>query len=706
MSSSSSNPSSDSGLTLDIVPAPDAAFTIQAINEQYNSFYRAVATSLFYVRTGINLGFGAAPIDEERAINPLELHRTPNHFVQECLANWLEFYVGRYLLGSQVTGEGIDKDVLKGDFTRFENDGKTYPPLSSLMDFLEDWYACACIQFVRGDLSKDDHRRLHRFLSPYSETISLFISPANAETAYTRAGEVSVSMRVQILNEVLEAEFPPRKVSKSFCPQVVLLTGATGSDLYSHSCFTSVAQGTNLVPLPPDLHSYDPSDKASFTYPKTVRLYESTFDLEDLFQPDRIFLLESTFKNDDAVETAFDCLFGLIGMAPSFAHRGYMRRVTERVLAEHLPSMSEAHLMGIVHHLYPGDKVQDSRSLHSKESYGPPILPRAITISQKGLASNQEKAHIVLSFTSSAWEELATVLHPLLTFFQSHRIVLENGRDLFVASPTKEGRWRSSLRLYETDGDRYGCEKTSHVLTGTVEDLSKTPMLSLFVSGANAASLALRGDKTVARSFETLASLALPSFELNRVFGSRSIFNHLMAHRSHVNLHGESLESPCVTYGLFREEDWFSHAEDLSIVDHHTRYVPAVKVPVEVDGRDNEQINEWFLGRRDLDAEDGDRVCLIAPRPIESDRDAFVLGEPVTDGVVVYPKEDISCASSSLQKGIVFNFLHLTLLQAMGDDGCQRALSALLDRSTPLRYASKDLAERHASDLSDLRAVL
>lgn len=739
----------DDVLTLGVVPAPDAAFTIQAINEQYNSFYRAAATSLFYVRTGVNLGFGAPPVEDARDIDPLRVHKVPNHYVQECLANWLEFYVGRYLMGTRVTGEGLPPAAAKGDFSNLRNSPETYPPLSALMNFLEDWYACACVQFVRGDLSADDRRRLHRFLAPFNDAILRFIAPAgDATAAYDRAGEVSVAMRVQILNDIFEAEFPPR--GRAFCPQVVLMTAAPGAEARTHACLTAVAQGPGLVPLPPDLHAYTwdagsaPADAPTFSYPLVVRLREASFDLEDAFQPDRIFLLEATYANGDAVEHAYDCLFGLIGQAPSFAHRGYMRRVTERVLRENLPAMSDAHVRGIVHHLYPGDRVVQPAMAVGGLGHGmvandggvgsggdgglggvgsDPVgggdelggleqgLPRVVTLAPSGAASGVEKAHIVLSFTASAWTDAGDAVETLLAFLHRFRVVTEDGRDVYVAT-RKKSKWRAVLRLHPKAGlrpDTYACEESSHVLAGRVEDLSRAPLLALFLSGANAASLALRGDKSVARAHRALVRRSLSDHELNRVFGAPALFGTVMDHRSRVDLRGEGLESPCVTYALFREGDWFDSAEDVAVVDHHARYVPAVREPS----------GGWVLGRRATDEEDGRNVCLIAPRPVvglgrvptEGGMDMgsvgmYGLGDPVTDGTVVYDKADIACASSSLQKGLVFNFLHLALMQALGDAPCRRALSTLLDLSTPLRYAGPDLAERHASDVSDLRTVL
>lgn len=678
--------------------AGDASFAFQPVNHKYNPFWRSVATSLFYVRTGVNLGFGAPVTPRQRgddgdSIYPLDAHDTPNHYVQETLANWLEFYVGRLVTGDRVSGDGLSRRVLRGDLTGYANDGAAYVPLSTLMAFLEDWYACACLEFVKSAFDPDAHKAL---MDSYVTTVKDMIAPHGGDAAFDAATAMTLSDRVQAINHILRDQFPAKSSrSKAFVPQLVLLRGAPGSRTVRVDGRSSVARGTAVVALPPDAALYDGpgsgSGAAAASHPDTVVMDEAGYDLEDLFQPDRMFVVDGV-----------GCLFALEGHPPSFVHRGYMKRVTEGVLRDILPTVSSKQTRELLATVYVGGSVDTPISASND---------KAETLELVATPSDGH-AFSILTFRGSAWRGVAGDWATVLAFLTARRFVVEDGRDMYLAAPSKPShggagpggshRFRAAARLHAVDDapDRFVAEVTTHRLSASVEDFSGIPNVAVFLSGADAASLAFKASERVADAFSAIVTSRRRDVKLSSVFGDPDAAESVLEHKSSLRLgDGQGLASGCVTYVVLDGDVAASLTPSLKDVDSHTKYSPCL----EVDG-------SWFVGHRDeaAEAEAGDDIISVpdAARIEPSASDPAVFERRSGSEALRVDADDVACTSSSLQRGVLFNYLHLSILRAYADEPVKAAFRRLVDAARPLSGTRGELRDRLETDADTLRGLL
>ena len=749
-------------LTFPVAPSPDAIFAIQAVNDQYNSFWRSLATALFYVRTGVNLGYGAPPIRLETRrydsrgssrsskntdTDILASHPTPNHYVQECLANWLEFYVGTYAAKDPVTSRDVPKKVMRGDFVGLYNDGETFPPLGALLNFLEDWYAGASIRFLRGELSASSLESLDDFMQPYTETLDNFITPAACDrlTAATEAlAKLALPHVVGYAQMLLVDTFPEEKRDGRLgaaTPQILVMEpeNSPTNPILRHSAYTAVAQGTSIVAVPPDVSHYD--DRCSFAYSGICQPMwaDASLTLETVLAPDRLILyrLQGPETSEATDYGSFSVLFALVGSAPTFCDRGYCQRVTEDVLREVFPTMEEGHVRTFLGHLYPGRRLSSSAPHHGLNTNGhtsdatavaalgaPRPSPTTLTLSEEGAYSGEAKAHLVLPFSDSTWHKVQPDLQTLLAFFSKHHFVLENSTDIYVAERVqgKHGDvFRARLRLYSEDATPrvFGCEPMSQVLHEPLEDLSRDPKFGLFFSTADALALGLGGSSDVDVALARCFAAALGDYALNRLFGDPSVIESIVRFNEEdhsfkrVTLNEErcGLRCPSSSYLLFDPKEWFDLQDEIDVLDNSSRYTLCMHMPASEVGEDR---NIWIVGERDTDAEGGDDLVFSSVRPLlasdsSTDKDAnvtYCLDDDMgMDGLRV-AKDEIEHASSSLHKAIIFNLLHLHLFQYFAGGKEREALQRLVDASKPFRYADGPLADRVISDARDIGMAL
>jgi len=726
-------------LSFPIAPASDAVFAIQAVNDQYNSFWRSVATALFYIRTGINLGYGAPPIRSSRFDSPeehegtdiLESHPTPNHYVQECLANWLEFYVGAETAGSPVTTEGLPKDVCRGDFSGIFNDGKTFPPLSALLNFLEDWYAGASIRFLQGEMSQYNLRHLDAFMKPFTETLENFLAPAESprvEEASKALASIQFANVVGYAQRLFARVYPERKVKgrlRSAAPQVLIMEpeASEATPTMRHSAYTAVAQGTSIVAVPPDVSHY--KDTCTFVYAGVCTpLWSSDkMTVETVLAPDRLILYrvhspESTSPSDYG---SFSVLFPLVGSAPTFADRGYCQRVTEDVLRDLFPSLEEGNLRTFLSHLYPGKRVEEPAFVGAPSDGVPPVpaprTPATIHLSEEGAYSGQAKAHLVVPFTDSTWHKMQPDLEIVMEFFSSHHFVLENSTDIYVAERVqgKTGdSFRARLRLYSEDSSPsvFGCEPMSQILQEPLEDLSRDPKFGLFFSTADALSVGLSEDADTQTALARCYVSALGDYALNKVFGDPSIVGEMVKFNEEdhsfqrVHLPEDiGLRCPCASYMLFEPSAWKDLDSEVETLDNASRYTICMHMPAEEVGEDR---NIWVVGERDTEAEDGSDLVFSSVRPVMlgSDDSTYCLDEDMGLKGLKVAKDAVDHASSSLHKAVIFNLLHVHLFKFFANAKEREAMRRLLEASQPFRYAEGDVVDRVISDARDVGMAL
>lgn len=741
-------------LTFPIAPSNDAIFAIQAVNDQYNSFWRSVATALFYVRTGVNLGYGAPPLkapaldssDDDSSVDSsqgeasskdvdiLASHPTPNHYVQECLANWLEFYVGATAAKNPVSSEGWDKKVLRGDFVGLVNDGKTFPPLSALLNFLEDWYAGASLRFLRGDLSASALDDLDDFMRTFTETLDNFITPASCE----RVDEASEALsRLPLENVVgytqilLVDSFPPRSSSRSSSfrsstPQVLVMEPLGGEEnhLLRHSAYTAVAQGTSIVAVPPDVALY--TDRCSISYHALCQPMwsDESLTLEMVLAPDRLVLYQTGRPESSSLTDygSFGVLFPLVGAAPTFADRGYCQRVTEDVLRDLYPSMEEGQVRTFLSHLYPGRRVEEP-SMGSEDHPARPSFPTTLHLEEEGAYSGEAKAHLVIPFSDSTWHKVQPDLEVILRFFKGYHFVLENSTDIYVAErvPGKTGEvYRARLRLYSEDATPkvFGCEPMSQILQEPLEDLSRDPKFGLFFSTADLLAIGLGGNRDTEIALNRCFASSLGDYALNRLYGETSNIENLVrfSKEDHsfkrVTLDEDrfSMRCPSAGYLLFDSEEWVGLEEEIEVLDNSSRYSICMHMPASEVGEDR---NIWIVGERKVEDESGDDLVFSSVRPVlasnedeDDSRTTYCLDDDMGIEGLRVAKDEVEHASSSLHKAFILNLLHVHLFKYFAGPKEREAMHRLLEGSKPFRYASGDLADRIISDARDVGMAL
>jgi hypothetical protein len=739
-------------LTFSVAPAPDAVFALQAVNDQYNSFWRSFATALFYVRTGVNLGYGAPPISKRRfdsrdssrssgssggrGTDILASHPTPNHYVQECLANWLEFYVGTYAARNPLKADGTPKEVLRGDFVGICNDGETFPPLKALLKFLEDWYAGASIRFLAGDLSASSLEDLDEFMRPYTETLDNFITPATCDRLHEALAALErlpldtvVGYSQMLLVDCFPEERRGGGVLGAATPQIIVMEveKKEGEEprIFRHSAYTAVAQGTSIVAMPPDLSYY--RDRCTVAYGASCQPMwaDSSLSLGVVLAPDRIVLYRTRDPESSALTDygSFSVLFPLVGSAPTFADRGYCQRVTEDVLRELFPSIEEGQIRTFLSHLYPGRRVEEPRFSEDALSVPPrPSQPTAIHLSEEGAFSGEPKAHLVVPFSDSTWHKVQPAIETILDFFKANHFVLENSTDIYVAERVagKAGDvFRAKLRLYSEDATPkvFGCEPMSQILQEPLEDLSRDPKIGLFFSTADTLAIGLGGSRDTDVALARCARASLGDYALNYLFGDSSLIDRIVRFNKEDHSYRRvsldegrfGLRGPSATYLLFEPSDWMGLEDEIEVLDNSSRYTLCMHMPASEVGEDR---NVWIVGERDVAAESGDDLVFSSVRPLlasdgeEEAETTFCLDDDMGIKDLRVAKDDVEHASSSLHKAIIFNLLHVHLFKYFAGPKEREAMQHLLEASKPFRYAEGPLADRVVSDARDVGMAL
>lgn len=708
---------------LNISPCVDAIFAVQAINKKSKTFWMSLATSLFYTRTGINLGYGLSHSDK---IDASLLYVTPNQAVQICLANWIEFYVGSRILGQDITDEGFSKNVMRGDFSALYNDGKTFPPLRAVLNFLNDWYAGSCIQFVKGDISPDAIRRHSEYMTEYNTKLLEFIEPYSCEhvrNALYATSTASFTNIVGICQRELYVNFPAKKLKGrvvSAEPQIIVT-----EPLYSDNArkvkvhpYMSVSNGTSIIPVPPDISQHGNASCSMFEYiDKCVPMWCTEISLEDILGTDRIILYRmSNYVDNINTHGVFSSLFPIAGSAPTFADRGYCQRVTERVLREITPIIKEYKVRAVMSHIYPGRRVEQGDSVPS---------PTMIQLTQIGKFSGKEKSHVVIPFSDTRWISIQSELDSIFAFFNSYRFVLENDTHMYIAEHDygSESGYRAKFRLFSSEftPDQFGCEPMSNVLdSSTTTDMSGAPKIAVFFSMSDLISVSLNESQDVMNALKKCYDNAYHGYVLSHVFGDPTIVSDIVKYNNEVHSQKRltvktteepymttDLYSPCATYIVFEKDEWDDAYEDINILDITSRYSLCAHVPKDVIG---DKKNTWIVAERDTDAEDGTnivmrKVCrLLAKVCKQSGSHTYKKDSPIKADSIVLTKRKVDHSSSSLHKGLVLNMLQLCLFEIFATAQQKESMRTILQISEPLRYSSGSELERYV--MSDIKDVM
>lgn len=650
----------------------DSSFTIQAINGQYNSFFRAMATSLFYLRTGINLGFGAPLTSDKEEVDPISIHPFPNHYVQECLANWLEFYVGDHINGGVIGS--IGKRQMKGDFSKLKNDGDVFPPLEALLNFLEDWYAGCSLSFAKGEIEKDAAARLDETFSSYYEAMEEFLSPNLSSPRTEKAFGVTETTGVDSLVEQANKLFEELKGS----PSVFLMERADTADWSKYSAYSSVA-ASGTVSLAPDVDYYKKSNEMSF--PSKVTPIHKT-DIAHLFGQDRLYLL---LNRDEYGRSSFDVLFSLVGDGPSFRHRGFCKRVTETILYELCPEMEKSQVHSAISVIYPGERVARADA---------PVPVRRINISSEGPATGKEKTGVIITMGQSDWEMVEDKVDVLSDFLDKHRFIQAGDSDVFVGYPTSSsgnGGWKARYRLHSSasDSSMFTCEETSVSISGKEgSDLSGNLRYLVLFSGLELATLLLDSAEyqtdAVAELLQKSTKGRIPS-----VFGKTTLEDEI------VDLRFRNLVQGGVCTFMFDTDVWNDVQEPLRCIDDFCRYNPCLML----------ENGEFAIGARHREEETGNDIVIDSIRRVKRSNGRWTLSSNSHDRRV-WAKDDIQASSSSTHKGIYLTILQVHLFRNFATPEVKSALESILSVAEPLRYCNDGQEARFLDDMEDLSVIL
>lgn len=717
---------------LNISPCRDAMLAIQAINEKSKTLWMSLATSLFYTRTGINLGYG---IPHSGNVDISLPSVTPNQAVQICLSNWMEFYAGSRALGNNITSKGFSKNVMRGDLSALSNNGETFPPLRAIVNFLNDWYAGACIQFVKGDVSPDACRRHSEYMSEYNDKLVEFMKPhpcTLVQNALYAASTTDFPTLVGICQCELYDNFPAKKSKGRVVaaePQIIVMEPLQTDDarVVNVCPYVSVSNGTSIIPVQPDMPSYEDGSYPLFEYIDRCRpMWGSEISVEDILGTDRIILYRMSRCVDDTnTHGVFSSLFPTVGSAPTFADRGYCQRVTERVLHDILPMVKEYKVRTILSHLYPGRRVEQADSVLASVSSSLNPSPTMITVAQVGKHSGENKSHIVIPFSDTRWYSIQSELVSLLSFFDSYRFVLEDDTHMYVAERKvgSASEYRAKFRLFSSDTtpDHFGCEPMSNILcSSTTRDMSGTPKIAAFFSMSDILAVSLNESQSVMDAIEGCHKRTYHGYVLNPVFGDPSIVSGIVKY----NLEKHScrrltvkpslqdypytdLYYPCTSYMVFEQDDWNDARSDIETLDMTSRYSLCAHVPCDIIGEDR---NTWVVANRDTDDEDGTnivmrRVCRLLEKDCSRDgMRTYRLDKHTSMDAVTLSKSKVDHSSSSLHKGIVLNMLQLSLFETFASPQQKENMRRIVGMSEPFRYSVGTDVEKYV--ISDIRDVM
>jgi hypothetical protein len=222
-------------ISISINPA-NSNVSLQLLNPSYDTFYRALATSIFAQHTGFNLGFGCNqynPLPHEDYV--IGYHNFVNHKIQVGLAKWLRMYVGGSALGQLPTS--FDSMLEDGDFSELKNDGKNLPSVTALLNFFGEMYSAhLASDFGKIHLPEDLILKFNEFLQPPMSRVSW--------VHHTKTWDDSKNYKYA--NEFL----------KSNNSLLCVFTPDPSSEKISFNFFNSTSSYSGMVPPPPDIDRY------------------------------------------------------------------------------------------------------------------------------------------------------------------------------------------------------------------------------------------------------------------------------------------------------------------------------------------------------------------------------------------------------------------------------------------------------------------
>ncbi len=645
-----------------MTPHKDASFTLQVINDQYNSFFRSVATALFYNRTGHNLGFGA-PLSEDKEFDPIEAHNAPNHYVQECLANWLEVYVGQTLTRDPV--QRFDKKVMRGDFSSLENDGETIPPLEALLAFLEDWYAGACLEFVSGSLDKE---RFNELFDAYRETVLSFLSPAETgrvDSLRDDAHELDYKDRVAALNDVFQDQLRD--------PVTLFLMRPTSDARPTERRVVHSTADSNLVPVAPDVNRYETDIMASYHDTVATR-YPDVDDPAELFRPDTLFIVQS-----DEGDT-FHTLFSLVGKPPRFKNRNYCGRVTRSILEDIFPS---SNINSILRTLYGGEVEREEPESRSNESSSTvlssnPSNERVVAETQSNFNyhdPSSTKDTPTLFFTDSNWEKVENDILNLLSFHEDVRIVRDGRDNTFVAELDGENGDAKPLYRLGSGGSGFTVSEVRDNKTiRRPQVLTDLPLMTVVFSAMEIVSLVLGSTDATRNAMGRLVDRAA------NVTGENLLLQTLEKHSTVRDL--DSLGDVNAASLQFEPYVWFDSnlQEALAKVDDHTRYNPVLRL----------DSYAFVLAERNKEKETDDEDQLRFKHVHELEYGNGQVSRSYAWKRFQVDRDEIPMASSSPHKALLWNLGQLDLVRQFGTDSVKQAYLNVLESANALRYSNSE----------------
>lgn len=662
-------------MKLFVTPHKDASFTVQIINDQYNSFFRSVATALFYNRTGHNLGFGA-PLSVDEEFDPIEAHDTPNHYVQECLANWLEVYLGQTLARDSV--QRFDKRVMRGDFSSLENDGETIPPLEALLAFLEDWYAGACLEFVSGSLDKN---RFDELFGEYRKTVVSFLNPADSERIDALrdvAHSTDYKERVGILNELFQNQLKDPVA-------LFLMRPSSNAKSVERRVVHSTAD-SDLVPVAPDVNRYGSDIVASYHDTVSTR-YPDVDDPSEIFREDSLFIVQS--EEGDT----FHALFALVGESPRFRNRNYCGRVTRSILEDIFPSSD---INSILRTLYGGDvreegvSTGDTRSAEPSSDTVRSADPSSVWVAPDVKADfnfhDSSTETPILYFTDSNWEKAEDDILKLMSFHEDVRIIRDGKDNTFVAQLDGD----DAIPLYRLTSSKGGYTvsevRDNRVLRDT-QMLTSLPLITIVFSATEVVSLVLGSTESTRNAMGRIIDRA------KNVTGEKLLLQTIEKHSTVRGV--DSLHAVNVASLQFDPYMWFQEdvQESVGVVGDHTRYNPCLQLDSfafviaernkEKEGQDNED-QLRFRHVYELECENNNVSRTHAWKRFQINRD------------------EIPMASSSPHKALLWELGQLDLVRHFGSEDVKQAYTSILESANSLRYSGP---EDEASFDNDLQQV-
>lgn len=254
-------------LKLSILPE-SSNVSVQLLNPTYDSFYRALATSVFAQHTGFNLGFGCSqynpPPNESLVIG---LHNFSNHKIQVGLAKWLRMYLGGFALKELELekGPGFTNDMREGDFSDLRNDGRLIPSLKSLLNFMGEMYsAMLASDFGKIHLPEDVIMKFNEFLQPPMSKASWI--------HHTQSWDEAKAVRTA--SEFLR--------SRNVC---VFIPEQNVSDKLSFPFYNSTSLYSGMIPPPADIDRYgDKSGSVQIKIPPNILLENSRLSERDVLE--------------------------------------------------------------------------------------------------------------------------------------------------------------------------------------------------------------------------------------------------------------------------------------------------------------------------------------------------------------------------------------------------------------------------------------